>query len=327
VLRRNGPIDKPLILLLLIVVCLCGGTYCGSSKQSGGGFGRTEPVLSGAPPPSEETTTLEPPGAAPPPETGGGGGAAAPPPETGGGETTQSETTGPSEETTVLEAPESNPEGEVVVPLPVDRQLTELHGRLSFNTPKQMQMSKPTRIVLVLARTEIPEEKTPKQVTKAVRKRGGTKGKVAGAENVRAAERMRARLTGQDFEIEALDSEVQPLISKGVTAWKWDVTPTEWGKKSLHLSVEALVILPPDRDTPVTVRSYDRDITVTVTMKQRLVAYTSSIPVILWVPVILAILGTIGTALLGWWKGWWSRIRARTGSTPPSGNPPGDGDA
>jgi hypothetical protein len=48
---------------------------------------------------------------------------------------------------------------------------------------------------------------------------------------------MRARLTGKDFEIEALDSEIQPLTSED-----------------------------------------DRDITVTATRKQRLVAYVSRIP-------------------------------------------------
>jgi hypothetical protein len=137
----------------------------------------------------------------------------------------------------------------------------------------------------------------------------------------KAAERMRARLTGEDFKIEALDSEIQPLTSGEVTTWRWDVTPTKWGRRTLHLSVEALFIVQ-HRETPKTVHSYDRDITVNVTVRQRLIAYIRSIPESIRNPVILAILGAIGTALVGWWKGWWSRIWARIRSTPPGGNPP-----
>jgi len=251
--------------------------------------------------------------------------------------------TSPADETTPVESTEgtiSNKPGEQPtgvpplpsssgsgLPLPVDRQLDVLRGRLRFNTPEQMQMGEPTRIVLALARIGTAQEQTPEEVAAAVRKRGGTKGEIAGAENVRATERMRARLTGKDFEIEARDSEIQPLTSEGVTSWKWDVTPTEWGKKTLHLSVEAFVIIH-DRDTPITLRSYDRDITVTATRKQRYVTYVSRIPLGIRDAIILAILA----AAWGLWRGWWSRIWARIRRmwermrrTPPGGNPPAEG--
>jgi hypothetical protein len=71
-----------------------------------------------------------------------------------------------------------------------------------------------------------------------------------------------------------------------------------------------------------TVTSYDRSITVDVTMSQRLVSYASAIPAPIKTGVVLGILGAIGAALLGRWKGWWRRIwarlRTRSGSNAAS---------
>jgi hypothetical protein len=301
----NGLISK-LLLLLLVAACLCAATYCG---QQGGEApsqsGATRPATTGEEAAGEQTADQAAAEEKKDPEKQV--------PE----ETVREATPAAKELTRVVREHED-------VALAADWQLAELRSRLRFNTPKQMQMGETTRIVLVLARTGTAQEKTPEEVEAAVRKRGGTKGKVVGAENVRSAQRMRARLTGADFKIEAQDSKVQPLTSKGVTSWRWDVTPKKWGKKTLHLSVEALLIVQ-NRETPITVRSYDRDITVNVTMKQRLMSYANSIPASIRDKIVLAILGVIGTALLGWWRGWWSRIWARIRPAPPDGNPPTGG--
>jgi hypothetical protein len=128
---------------------------------------------------------------------------------------------------------------------------------------------------------------------------------------------MEARLTGQDFQIEALDSEEQAITSASSTVWRWDVTPTDWGTKRLHLTVVAVLKVQGESATH-TVTNYDKDLTVTVTVRlsQRLMSYASFIPSAITSGVILGILGVIGAALLGWWKGWWSRIleRSRSGN-------------
>ena len=149
-------------------------------------------------------------------------------------------------------------------------------------------------------------------LTQELEQRGGGGGerKIITAENIPTAQRMQARLTGKDFQIEALDSETQAISSDSSTVWRWDVTSTDWGKKRLHLTVSAILKVQGEEATR-TVSSYDRDVTVTVQMSQRLMSYAGSLPEPIVTGVVLGILGAIGTALLGWWRGWWSRILAR----------------
>jgi hypothetical protein len=200
---------------------------------------------------------------------------------------------------------EPNPEE-----LATDRVLNRLASQLAFDPPRELQMGETKTITLLLS-----QKKTTSDLAQELKERGGggRRHQIITAENIPTTERMEARLTGKDFQIEALDSEEQAITSDSSTIWRWDVTPTEWGKKRLHLTVAAVLEVQGDSATH-TVTTYDKDITVTVRISQRLMSYASSIPSAITSGVILGILGVIGAAFLGWWKGWWSRLLQRTRS-------------
>ena len=191
--------------------------------------------------------------------------------------------------------------------LKADRILNRLQSRLVFDPPKVLRMDESKTITLLLSQT-----KTPQELERELEERGGggSNRQIFTAEEIPTAQRMEARLSGKDFQIEALDSETQAIALDSSTVWRWEVKPTSWGKKRLHLTVSAVLEVQGET-TNRTVTTYDKDVTVTVLISQRLMHYVGSIPPTITTGVILGILGVIGTALLGWWKGWWSRISAR----------------
>ena len=199
---------------------------------------------------------------------------------------------------------------------PVDSAIVKIRSRLAFNAPKRMEMGKTETIHLHFSPTE------SKKKLKQKLSEEGAKGPIDSAENIPTAYRMQARLTGKDFKIEAEDHETQAVLGPTAgkeTSWEWQVTPTSWGKKNLHLTVAAVFRIPGESVSGYhTVTSYDRSIVVDVTMGQRLVSYATAIPSAITTGVVLGILGVIGTALLG----WWGRMRTRSRSASGNDHPP-----
>jgi hypothetical protein len=87
-------------------------------------------------------------------------------------------------------------------------------------------------------------------------------------ENALLSNRMEASLVGQGFTIEILTPEIQAISGLAPTIWKWQVTPTESGSRSLHLSLLAHLSIE-GRDTPFVIRTFDKNIEVIVTFPQQ----------------------------------------------------------
>jgi hypothetical protein len=80
--------------------------------------------------------------------------------------------------------------------------------------------------------------------------------------------RMRATLTGVDFEITPVEGKdfngAKGLSMTGRTEWAWTIVPTSPGKKKLHLLV--WVVLPPELGEPRELPQINRDVEVEVTV-------------------------------------------------------------
>lgn len=109
--------------------------------------------------------------------------------------------------------------------------------------------------------------------------------------------KMRATLSGPDFEVKAIDPEEQLVGSTQRTTWSWDITPLRAGEKlTLHLRLAA--VLPEELGPPKTITTLDREITVDVTWWWLFDHYFEKY----W----KWLLGGLGTALASvvawWWK-------------------------
>jgi hypothetical protein len=110
--------------------------------------------------------------------------------------------------------------------------------------------------------------------------------------------RMRATLTGVDFEITAVEGKdfdgVKDLSMIGRTEWRWTIVPTKPGtKQSLHLVLEAM--LPPALGKPWE-KVLDREVDVEVTWWWLIDHFWEKY----W-KWILSGLGSAFTALVVWW--------------------------
>ena len=76
---------------------------------------------------------------------------------------------------------------------------------LAYDVPTYMQLRETETISLTLSPSASIEE-----LKKHLREKGA-KGRIGSAQQVRTSERMKARLTGQDFEIEAISPETQAI--------------------------------------------------------------------------------------------------------------------
>jgi ATP-dependent Zn protease len=99
---------------------------------------------------------------------------------------------------------------------------------------------------------------------------------------------VQARITGQDFDIEANSPEVQSISYKEPTEWTWDISPTESGKKQLHLTITALFKVEGEEATRQ-IESFDRTISVNVTWNQRLSGFISTNWQWLWTAILVPI--------------------------------------
>jgi hypothetical protein len=131
----------------------------------------------------------------------------------------------------------------------------------------------------------------------------------AGAESrtVRISPRMEARLTGRGFEIETLAPDIQAVSSSETTRWKWMVTPTEHGSRTLHLALSAVIDVA-DHATPLVVRTFSRDIDVEISVPQRVVGFVQQHSGWLWTALVLPLLGYLWRLL----RKHRGRLRSRT---------------
>ena len=163
----------------------------------------------------------------------------------------------------------------------VDQSLRELNwGNIVFNVSETMRYEQPQAVELLLS----PSLSVADLQAQLQQKAG------AESAQVRISNRMEAQLTGRGFAIEALTPDLQAVTSQQATRWKWEVTPTEHGQQTLHLALSARLDVA-GRDTPLVVRTFDREILVNITIPQRVSSFLEKNWQWLWAAVAVPIAG------------------------------------
>jgi len=172
----------------------------------------------------------------------------------------------------------------------VDAILRDLDwGSVAFNTSSTMRYTQPSPVELLLSPSASAAE-----LQRELEDRVG-----ADSARVRVSPRMEATLTGKGFGIEALAPDIQAVASTQTTRWKWMVTPTEHGPRTLHLALSAVIDVE-GHETPLLVRTFMRDIQVNITVPQRLLGFMENHVELVWTGLAAPVLAYL-----------WSRFRKR----------------
>jgi hypothetical protein len=167
----------------------------------------------------------------------------------------------------------------------IDRIMEEMQpGNIAFNVPAAINLQETASIHLVLS-LQKPVEAL-KQMVQAEGEKEGT--------SIRITNRMEARLTGPNFQIQAITPEVQAVTATEITEWKWVVKPTQLGQHHLHLTLTALFSVD-GVPTSRMIRTFDKTIEVNVTLAQQATALAHKFGPYLWAGLI---------PLAGWFWKW-----------------------
>ena len=131
-------------------------------------------------------------------------------------------------------------------------------GNIVFNTPTVMQFGEPETVELLLSPTK-PIQQLQSELER--------QGEIESA-RVQISNRMRANLSSQGLKVQALVPEEQAIGSEVTTQWKWEVTPVEEGSQKLYLSLSAVITIS-ERDAPIVIQTYSKDIEVQISIGQR----------------------------------------------------------
>jgi len=150
--------------------------------------------------------------------------------------------------------------------LETDRMLEDLEwGNIAFTAPGSIQLEETGKVQLLLGLAQSVDELKKALETQAI---------VEGAK-IRVSDNMEAVLSGAGFDIIPITPSRQAISGKEPTEWKWDVKPRESGRLRLHLSLNVLLAGGPTGGTRA-LRTFDKEIEVTVTMRQRIGAFITS---------------------------------------------------
>lgn len=182
----------------------------------------------------------------------------------------------------------------------IDQTLAQLRlGTIAFYVPDTMERGQSYDIKLLLSATKSLDE-LKKELS----------GKSETAE-IRVSPKMEARLTGQDFEINAVRSETQAVTEQETTEWEWEVRPSHEGSHQLHLTLDVILSVN-GAETPRSLQTFDRTITVEVGFGKRAFGFVTNNWQWLWTAVFIP---------LGAWL--WKKKRwppAWLNKKPPIGN-------
>lgn len=160
-------------------------------------------------------------------------------------------------------------------------------ANISFNTPPSMNLKEIVEIQLVLSLMKQIEEL--EQMIEA-------KGEKESA-RINVSNRMEARLSSTDFEINAIMPEEQAITLSGVTEWKWEIKPKRTGNLRLHLTLTAIFTVDGEK-TKRAIRTFDKTIEIQVTLWQTTSTFISQNWQWLWTAIIIP----IGGWLLSRWR-------------------------
>jgi hypothetical protein len=166
-------------------------------------------------------------------------------------------------------------------------------GNIAFNVPTEMRYAEPHFVELLLS----PSLSAADLQAQLEQKAG------AESAHIQVSNRMEAKLTGLGFKIEALQPDLQAVTSQQTTRWKWEVTPTEHGSRTLNLALSALIDVD-GRDTPFVVQTFGREIRVYITIPQRVSGFIQKNWQWLWAVIVVPIAGYL----------WRRRKKAANGS-------------
>ena len=153
-------------------------------------------------------------------------------------------------------------------------------GNIAFNAPATMRYAQPQPVELLLS----PSLSVADLQAKIHQKVG------AESAHIRVSNSMEAQLTGTGFTIQALRPGLQAVTSEQITRWKWEVTPTEHGRQTLHLTLSAHIDVA-GRDTPLVVQTFHREIQVNITVPQRVSGFIQNNWQWLWAAIVVPIAG------------------------------------
>ncbi len=166
-------------------------------------------------------------------------------------------------------------------PNSVDRLLDKMEfGAIAFNAPSKMNINDSPQIQLLLSLAETVD-KLKQSIIEEGEKVGTT---------IRVSDRMEAQLTGYMFQIAAITPEIQAVSKNLETEWKWEIHPKKEGSHSLHLTLTALLEID-GYSTPRAIRTFDREIEVTVTKTQKLTNFFKNNWQWLWAAILVPVVG------------------------------------
>ena len=165
----------------------------------------------------------------------------------------------------------------------IDKVLERLSsGNIAFNAPQSMSLGETTTIQLRLGlNTEISDLK------RLIESEGAKEGF-----SIKVAERMEARLTGQNFAITAITPELQAISRNEITSWSWEVKPMTKGKQYLHLTLTALIEIN-GNSTPRALRTFSKAVNVEVTQAQQFKSFVGQNWQWLWASLLVPIAGWV----------------------------------
>jgi hypothetical protein len=163
----------------------------------------------------------------------------------------------------------------------VDELLNKMEfGVIAFNAPTHINIDDSSQIQLLLSLADTVEN-LKQSITEEGEKVGAT---------IKVTDRMEARLSGYMFQITAITPETQAISKSQETEWKWEIHPKEEGKHRLHLTLTALLEID-GRSTPRAIRTFDKEIEVTITTSQKISIFFKKNWQWLWAAILVPVLG------------------------------------
>jgi hypothetical protein len=153
-------------------------------------------------------------------------------------------------------------------------------GNVAFNAPAIININDTASIQLILSLSKPVAEL--KQMIEAEGEKQG--------ESVKVSDQMEARLTGVHFQIHAVTAETQAISSREETRWAWEVKPLMAGRQRLHLTLAAEFNVA-GHPTQRTIRTFDKNIEVNVTLVQKGTEFIGKFGQWLWAAIIIPVAG------------------------------------
>jgi hypothetical protein len=98
-----------------------------------------------------------------------------------------------------------------------------------------------------------------------------------------------ATLTSDDFAIKAITPVEQAIAETQATVWNWDLHANSAGQKHVKLSVDAVITID-NKSTQYHLRTFEQDVTITITQKQQFMAWIKQYGQWFWSTLLLPLI-------------------------------------